>query len=247
MPLRWARYDPLRRELRVDWKNVHDARRTIVRYGGHPVLLENGVCDNFEISDGVGWLETHRRGGGVSTGRCPIEVPVELLPACQGYREEPTPEEWLKMLGALWADEPLVGNGSIAKHGKGDRQQNVEFQWSERVRDLAARMRYLENSVIDQDLNSVQRAWLLKLFSQIYDSHNPAVASNEHEQIWRMWVRVELWHAAANIAALVPSKTERAFWRTRARHLRRNLGISNLSGASRSQMRVVVKALAEPV
>ena len=228
MPLRMARYDPLRRELQIVWKNTDDVRRTTVRYADRPISMGHEVCSNFDLFDGIGWLTTHKRGGGVSPGRCPIEVPVELLPACEGTQEERSPEEWLKMLGALWTDELLVGCRPIAKRGKSDLQRNGGFQWSERVRDLAARMRYLKNKLTDQTLNSVERSWLLNLFSHIYDSHNPVVTSSTHEQIWRMWVRVELWHAAENIAAVAATKTDRSFWSKRARRLRRNLGISKL-------------------
>ena len=104
-------------------------------------------------------------------------------------------------------------------------------------------MRYFEGELGDDMLNSVEREWLLKLFLHVYDSHDPSEIPSTHEQIWRVWVRLELWHAAEHLATTSTTKTDRALWRARAQRLRRRLGVSRLSPAIRSQMRVAVKAL----
>ena len=243
MPLRRATYDPLQRELRVEWKEADDARRTIVRYAGHPLSLGHDGCHNFALVNGIGWLVTRKRDGGAAEGCCPIEVPVELLPACQTDATKRTPEEWLRMLGAVSADGIEIGSRDTTKHGEGKLDPSGGFEWSERVRDLAARMRYIEGALGDEALNSVEREWLLKLFLHIYDSHDPSAIMGTHEQIWRAWVRLELWRAAENLATTSTTKTDRALWRARAQRLRRRLGVSRLSPAIRSQMRDAVRAL----
>ncbi len=246
MPLRRATYDPLRRELRVEWKDFADARLTIVRYAGRPLSLGHDGCGGFDLVDAIGWLVTQKRSGGTAEGRCPIEVPVELLPACHRGTQARTPEEWLRMLGAVSADGLDVGSRDTTKHGEGRLDPSSGFEWSERVRDLAARMRYLVGALGDETLNSVEREWLLKLFLHIYNSHDPSEITSAHEQIWRVWVRLDLWRAAEDLATMSPTKTGRTLWRARAQRLRRRLAVSTLSPAIRSQIRLVVKSLRGP-
>jgi hypothetical protein len=120
MPLRRAIYDPFRRGLHVEWKNAADARRTIVRYAGRPLSLGRGGCRDFKLVEGAAWLVTRKRGGGLAEGCCPIEVPAELLPACQGGTPDRTPGEWLRMLGAVSAGGPEIGGrgtSSTARRG----------------------------------------------------------------------------------------------------------------------------------
>ena len=244
MPLRRATYNPLRRELRVEWKDAADVRRTIVRYAGCPLSLGHDGCRDFDLVDGIGWLVTRKRNGSSAEGHCPIVVPVELLPACQGGTKERSPDEWLRMLGALSTNGLEFGNRNGTKRDDGEQLDlSVGFEWSKRVRDLAARMRYFEGALGDETLNSVEREWLLKLFLYIYDSHDPSAITSPHEQIWRAWVRLELWHAAENLATTSTTRTDRALWRINAQRFRRRLGVSRLSPAIRSQMRVAVKAL----
>ena len=115
------------------------------------------------------------------------------------------------------------------------------------IRDLAARIRYLTDAFVDESLNSVERGWLLKLLFQIYESHDPGGVPDNHEQIWRLWVRIELWRAADSLTELAGKKPERAEWVVLARRLRRRLGISNLPPSLRSQAHLVVRALRERV
>jgi hypothetical protein len=149
------------------------------------------------------------------------------------------------MLGAVWANGLLTGSHSsrdVAASGEGGPFQSNGFEWSERVRDLAKRMRFFK-STCDETLNSVERDWWRKLFFKIYDSHDPLSASTLHEQVWRTWVRLELWRAAKDLATVSATKKERACWHTDASGMRRRLGISKLPPTTRSQMRAVVRAL----
>ena len=147
------------------------------------------------------------------------------------------------MLGAVSADGQELGSRDITKRGEAELDPSEGFKWSERVRDLAARMRYLVDALGDETLTSVEREWLLRLFHHIHDSHDPSAFASTHEQVWRVWVRMELWQAAESLTTSSTDRTERARWRERAHRLRRRLGVSRLSPALRSQMRVAVKAL----
>jgi len=247
MPLRRATYDPLHRALRVEWKDAADARRTDLRYAERSVSLDNGtLAQSFALVDGISWLVTRKHGGGAVDGCCPIDIPVELLPACVQIGTDRTPEEWLRMLGAVLAKgEDDSGRNGVSP-GEVEPNQGKTFEWSERVRDLAARMRYIEKTFCDKTLNPVEEQWQLRLFQRIFDSHDPAVIVNAHEQVWRVWVRLELWLVARNLSTSTASRRDRASWRERARRLRRGLGIATVPSALRPQLRAAAKAMGEP-
>jgi len=246
MPLRRATFDPLKRKLQVEWEDAADANRTVLRYAGKTLALVDKVhVQPFQLIDGIGWLETRKRGGGTRAGCCPIEIPVELLPACKNNAVERTPDEWLKMLGAISEDGVGSDNRSdLAKH-ENEKTFGARFEWSDRVRDLAARMRYLEGALIEKTIASVEQQWLHKLFQHIYDAHDLGATSDVKDQIWRSWVRIELWHAARRISHRVPSGQEQAIWRKRAKRLRRRLSIAKLPTEIQSQFLVTIKALGD--
>jgi hypothetical protein len=189
---------------------------------------------------------THKRGGDGVDGCCPIDVPVELLPACNDVVTERSPEDWLSMLGAVSSEGNYdVPRGDVSK-GKNEHGFGTGFKWSERVRDLAAKMRYVEETLCDENLNSIDKRWLLKLFEQIYHSHDAsAIADNDHEQVWRAWVRLELGHVAKKLSNIAPSRSDRAGWRAQSKRLRRGLRIATLPSEIRSQLRVTIEALGE--
>jgi len=245
MPLRNASYDPLQRALRVEWKNPADASKTLLRYSGRPLSFERNGCTEFELVERIGWLVTRKRGGGAADGCCPIEVPVELLPACQSGDFQRSPEDWLKMMGALSSDAFETGTRKMEKQGGARLDPTRGFEWSERVRDLSARMRYFEAALGDDALTSVEKEWLVKLLQQIYNSHDPKEAAHPHDGVWRVWVRLELWQAAEHLATSFQSKAGRKIWHQRAVRMRRSLCLSSLSPMLRSQMRVAIKALRE--
>ena len=247
MPLKRASYDPLRRILRVEWKKATEAAQTTVLYAGGQVALPGGHSRGFELTEGIGWLVTRNIAGGYSDGLCPIDVPVELVPACIGGAPERTPEEWLRMLGSLSFDSTATGSG-VTKNGGQESPISIgQFKWSERVRSLTAKMRYFECKLADASPNRVEQEWLRRLFFQVYDSHDPLAADNTLDQIWRVWVRLELWHAAARLGSSAKTKQVRTLWQLNATTLRRRLGLSSLPPVVRSQMRAAVKALMAPV
>ena len=249
LPLRHATYNPLQHALKLEWKNPADASRTALRYAGRSFSLDDKThVHPFHLVDGISWLETRKRGGGATDGCCPIDVPVELLPACKKAEMERTPEDWLRMLGTVSAEGDDAESRSDISRGKPEQGPGAGFKWSERVRDLAGKMRYLVETLRDESLNSTEKQWLLKLFDHIYDTHDPsAISSEEHEQVWRAWVRLELWHAAKNLSTVAPSRRDRAGWRERTQRLRRRLRITKLPPAIRSQLRVTIKALEEAI
>ena len=243
MPLRRATYNPFKATLRVEWKDSADARNTVVRYAGRPIAVASGSCVDFKLVDGIGWLVTRKRSGGVADGCCPIEIPVELLPGCKGDVMHRSPEEWLKMLGAVSSDGVELGSHDRTKPSKTQVDPTRGFEWSERVRDLSARMRYFEAALGDETLTVVEGEWLRKLFDQIFDSHDPKDVVHPQEGVWRVWARLELWQAAEHLATDSATRTDRCLWQERAVRLRRRLGVSSLSPILRSQMRVAIKAL----
>jgi hypothetical protein len=243
MPLRRASYDPLAHTIRVEWKEPGDASRTVLRYAGRPLVLDRSACQNFDLIESVGWLVTRKRGGGAADGCCPIEVPVELLPACQSGVPQRSPEDWLKLLGSVSSGPVETGTRDTTKSGDAPLDPTRGFEWSERVRDLSARMRYFEVALTDEASTAVEREWLQKLFRHIYDSHDPKGVGHPHEGVWRVWVRLELWQAAERLATGSSTKTDRALWRANASRMHRRLGVSSLSPVLRSQMRSTIKAL----
>jgi hypothetical protein len=248
MPLRGATYDPIHRILRVEWKDSSDGRRTVLRYADKQLALDSGIFVRpFDLVDGIAWLVTHKRGGGEADGCCPIDIPVELLPACRKNEIERTPEEWLKMLGAVSEDGDDAEGRKDTAGRKGNHVPAERFSWSERVRDLAARMRYIEEALCEKTdaLTSVEREWLCKLVQQIFAAHEPSAIVG-HEQVWRAWVRLEICHAAENISANAPSPRERANWRSRAKRLKKGIGISKLPPIVQKQGRLARRTLGEP-
>ncbi len=243
MPLRRASYDPLARTLRVEWRDPSDASRTVLRYAGRPLSLDRGACKEFDLIESVGWVVTRKRGGGAAEGCCPIEVSVELLPACQSGVPQRSPEDWLRLLGAVSSGAVETGTRDTTKHGDSQLDPTRVFEWSERVRDLSTRMRYFEAALTDEALTAVEREWLHKLFRHIYDSHDPKDVGHPHEGVWRVWVRLELWQVAERLATGSSTKTDRALWRDSASRLQRRLGVASLSPVLRSQMRAAIKAL----
>lgn len=246
MPLRRASYDPLNRTLRVEWRDSADAAQTVFQYAGRPLSIELGTCREFNLVESIGWLVTQKRGGGSKDGRCPIEVPVELLPACNNGTSQRSPEDWLNLLGAVSSGVTESGTRITAKTGDERNDPSQEFKWSEKVRDLSARMRYFVETLSDDTLTAVENEWLHKLIPQIYDSHDPhdsTVVGHSHEGVWRVWVRLELWQAAARLATESPTKSDRVFWRERASRMRRHIGASSLSKIQCNQMRVTINAL----
>ena len=149
------------------------------------------------------------------------------------------------MMGALSSDAGETGTRKTEKQSDARLDPTRGFEWSERVRDLSARMRYFEAALGDDALTSVEKEWLVKLLQQIYNSHDPKEAAHLHDGVWRVWVRLELWQAAEHLATSFQSKAGRKIWHQRAARMRRSLCLSSLSPMLRSQMRVAIKALRE--
>ena len=242
-PLERASYDPLERILRVAWKDQSDAARTVLRYSGRTISVKHGLCRDFELKNDIGWLVTRRKGGGTAEGCCPIDIPVALLPGCRGGSPKRSPEEWLKMLGTEFSDGSELGTRTKSSLGVKDTGPNKGYRWSERVRDLSARIRYLEAELGDESLGAFERDWLLKLIHHIRDSHDPGKAENPHEAVWRVWVRVELWQAIERLAAVSRKGRDRDHWEAISGRMRRRLGLADLSPLIRSQMGAMIGAL----
>ena len=246
MPLLRATYDPFRYELKIEWKNKDHARLTDLYYANNqkPLIFSANNCvRHFRLSERICWLLTRKRGGGAADGCCPIDVPVEVFRACNDNAKERSPEEWLRMLGAAWTESEESGKQKSHLDNKNDKVPFVGFEWSERVRDLAARMRYIEDTLKDEKLNMDERQWLTKLFCRIYDTHNPSKINDLHEQVWRVWARLELWNTARNLSTSAPLRKDRSSWLERGKLMHRGMGIAMLPSAIQKQFRAARKAL----
>ncbi len=246
MPLHLATYDPLRCELKIEWKKKDEALLTDLYYANNPKPLAfspNNCVRHFHLVEGICWLLTRKRGGGAVDGCCPINVPVEAFPACKDDAKERTPEEWLRMLGVVWTEGKEVNKKSSPSFKKEFPDPVIGFRWSKRVRDLAARIRYIDDTLRDEKLNMDERQWLTNLFLHIYDTHDPSKSNNIHEQIWRAWVRLELSHAAKKLSTSALTRIDRNSWLKRSKRMQQGMGIATLPSAIQRQFRAARKAL----
>jgi hypothetical protein len=147
------------------------------------------------------------------------------------------------MLGTEFSYGSELVTRTKSRLGVKDTGPNQGYRWSERVRDLSARLRYLEAELGNESLGASEREWFLKLIHHIRDSHDPGKAENPHEAVWRMWVRVELWQAAERLAAGSTRKKDRDHWESISARMRRRLGLADLSPLIRSQMDAMIGAL----
>lgn len=243
-PLRRAIYDPLHRTLKLEWKKITYIRNTIVQYAGHNVQVTGETeIKPFDLIDEICWLNTRERGGSKKTGFCPIEIPVEELPACGSEAIERTPEDWLRLLGAMQGEALQKHSGCPRCMGGGGAMSTTEFVWSTRVRDLASRIRFLQSEFNDDNLNSNEEKWYKKLIEQIFTSHDPTGTENEDEQVWRVWVRLEFWRLALMLSRQGTSPLKRTYWRQSALKLRRTLGFHQLPPVVKRQYKRVLAAI----
>ena len=245
MPLRSVLYDPMRRVLELQWLHWADAAMTSLHYGGREIRAVDGrSVTNFDLVDGLCWVETRNRSKGWGPGRVPIEIPFDVSPACEGGAPPRTPEDWLRLLGSSGSD--VIGDpvrlSRSGDSGHALAAESLAFSYSEKVRDLAARMRFLKRAVVDAAGAEIHQRWLLKLFDSIYDSHTLAGAESVEQRTWRAWVRVELWQAAQEVARQLKRGAFSDEWQARARRLRR-MRLRGLPPFVRKQCDVLLRTL----
>jgi hypothetical protein len=240
MPLKHAVYSPFTRELKIEWRSSDCIAETELRYGKQRLTYEGQVFQNFSLVDDIAYMVTRNRGGGFEDGHCPIFIAPDELPACDGARFERTPESWLAMMGGL-NGVPAGGAVDRKRWGKQTERSTSHFEWSSRVRELASRVEYFEAAMLDPASSPVERAYLLKLFQQIFDVHAPDGEPDELESVWRGWVRLELWLIADKLAQIVPRR-EREEWQRRSRSLVRSV-TSGLPEALLPQWQAAVREL----
>ncbi|GAB7526785.1 hypothetical protein [Paraburkholderia sp. 2C] len=241
MPLKSAIYEPFKRELRIEWVSSEAASSTELRYARKVVKVARGTCSNFDLAEGEACLVTHKRGGGYEVGYFPIFIEPEQLPACEEVTTDPAPEDWLAMMGAMTGRGLPGTKWKIAKRSKGDEQSRCDFQWSDRVRELASRIRYFERSMLEPTTPGLERTYLTRLLDHIFDVHAPAAGADEIEKVWHAWVRLELWQAAEALAARVRGN-ERTRWQQRSKRFCSGIA-KGLPVHLRPQFRVAIEQL----
>lgn len=218
--LRSATYHPLRRELELEWRRPEYAQHTLLFYAGEKLAAPaEGNVKRFVIHDGELRIETVSRMNATRRSWCPIVIPIESRLALAGLPEqgEPPPEWWLAQLGALPTSR-TVRNGETKSGTGGSPDGKASFPLSQRVRDLADRMRYAIAVITDRDAGRATRvAGHLELLEKIFDVHDPSAASDSAERTWRLWVRLEV------VQALVQATTGRNGGGRKARKLREGL------------------------
>ena len=243
-PLRKAKYDPLHRTLRLEWKRKEYIRNTIIQYAGHKIGLSGeSEIKPFNLIDEICWLNTRERRGSKKTGFCPIEILLDELPACDSKAIERSPEDWLRLLGAMQGESLQKNGGHPCCIGAAETIPSTDFAWSNRVRDLSSRIRFLQNEFNDENLNTNEERWYRKLIEQIFTSHDPSDTKDENEKVWRVWVRLEFWRLALKLSEQSSSLLKRKYWRLTARKLRNKLGLQQLPHIVQKQYKMVLTAM----
>jgi hypothetical protein len=240
--------------LRLTWLDGHGRDDTDVIYGKRRLSVRpDGCVHDFEMDDVHGGLTTKpargtRIKGRVIPGHCPIEVPLVDQILLGTFDEDSTPEDWLKLLGA----DPGGGgqrNGGVEKRKQlsdGARKPTA-FGASDKVRDLAARLRHTYQRLTVDLWSDADRDATLRVLKGIFDSHKPGERGlSAEEQVWRAWVRVELVQFLTS-AAKEP-EVRRAHLaaplRELAREFKKNLEIRGLPSVVQKQLRLLVQGLA---
>lgn len=194
-------FDPAKRTLFLTWIDAHDRNDTDVFYGKRrlPVDLENQI-HAFQLDAVHGALSTKPKLlekkvlPQVVPGYCPIEVPLAEQMLIGTFDPAMTAEDWLSLLGSDPNNE-LARNGPLRADGSSQRSlRNTDtFVPSERVRDLASRLRYALMRLRLPFWSDAERDTTLRILEGIFESHEPNAPNLAVEQrIWRGWVRAEL-------------------------------------------------------
>jgi hypothetical protein len=204
-----AIFDPLTKTLSLTWSDGHSSEDTHVFCGARRLVVASGDRVKPFAYDSVhGHVTTRPKAGARTTGdgkrivpgHCPIEVSLEDRIFLGADAEDMTPTDWLALLGC---DPGRTGEGPpgpSGKNGKGVDAKKMAFGISDRVRDLAARLRYVLGHLRVEPWSSMDRDATYKILRGVFESHDPREASVDEEQVWRAWVRAEVVSFAAAAA-----------------------------------------------
>lgn len=239
-PLKQAIYDPLQRTLKLEWIRPEESIKTALRYAGNYIKVMNDEVKPFDLVDGLCSLTMHNIADKRS-GLFPIEIPPEDLPACGPVTTERTPDDWLKLLGILNADIRRQFEGGQHKSSN-TTTTTIGYEWSSRVRDLSARMRYVADVLSDERASEIDEKRNINLLKKIFAEHDPMHAESVTEKVWRVWVRLELWRLAMQMSGSL-SKTKRLRWQAITSKWKYGLGVKQLPLPIQKQVQAVRKAL----
>ena len=239
-----ATYDRTTRELRVIWedKKRFPPARTIIRYRGKTLTpLKGDLIKPFVMSDELASLETVDREGRAQSAFCPIVLDDQNAPDFCGDddAEEMSPDEWLETLGALrrhndHRKKPVkTRDGSKTEAGSFSNS----FDASEKVRGLAAKIRYVEDKLFKEP-PAPGKEWAnrLKLLRDVFAAQRDDPKAGD--RVWRFWVRYEFWRLAQRMSTCGQISLDcRREIRGLAGGWRRQLGAKRLPGNSGSLAR----------
>jgi len=218
----------------------------------HPIVLRwralttpaSGPIKEFGIRNEELRLETVCHDNPSRRSWCPIVIPFGEQLALADLPDEgiPSPEWWLSQVGVL----PIRRNPGDERLRGGDAATSpptTVFSLGQKVRDLAERMRYVEDLFSQtESATPFQVDAHLDLLERIFEVHGPAVVSDSAESLWRAWVRLEVTEAVASAASQLGRRGRRA--RKLGSTLRQRLLKSQVPTELRLQWRALADARA---
>ena len=188
-----AIYSPKHHRLKIYWTHPHgphDTRLLVNEKRINPAQFAlTNACDPC-----LQCLPKHKNQKHIRPAFVPIEVPLAFDFELSG-RPELTPEEWLYMIGQSEAE---IETGETTRlppivPGRKANSKNGEFDWAEKVSRLDQSLKSLAE-MISASTDSKEMAWVEKLLSGVWRSHNPATPGiSSAESAWRKWVRTAFW------------------------------------------------------
>ncbi len=196
-----AIYHPLRRELELEWRQPDAAHQTQLYYAEAPLKFPAyGPVRGFGIRNGELRLESVCRTEPTRRSWLPIVIPFGEQLALAELPEEgsPPPEWWLAQLGSLPTTRTAAGDATQHRGTSAAAASLRTFALGQRVRDLVERMRYVEEILADNiNANTKKVDAQLNLLEKIFEVHDPEIVTEPTEQVWRMWVRLEITQTVA--------------------------------------------------
>jgi hypothetical protein len=189
-----AIYSPKHNRLNIVWKHPHGTDDTRLRVNEKRIDPANftltSSCDPC-----IECLPIRKRQKPVRPGFVPIEVPAafEFELSCHSKL---TPAEWLYLLGQSEIELDTEGINRFPSPKFPGRKLNFkggEFDWADKVSRLDQSLASLRE-MICASTGRKEMAWIEKLLSGVWRSHNPAEPGiSIAECAWRKWVRTAFW------------------------------------------------------
>ncbi len=204
--------DPVTRTLSLTWVDGMGRQNTDVFYGRRRLEVRaDNYVHAFVLDAAHGAVTTRpKKGvrvsaapkGRIVPGYCPVDMALAERILLGAVAAEMSPEDWLALLGA----DPgrgvgLCGEASSQQAARTARTRTGAFAPSERVRDLAGRLRHTLERFRLEPWSAAEHEASFRVLRGIFASHDPASGDlATGDRIWRAWVRAEIVRFAAHAA-----------------------------------------------